>query len=232
MVKAKTQSFLTKKVRRDGGKGDLKRPKQKVGRKLKPANVTDTNFKTAQVRLADQRKLVDKKDVLVTRKNLDLQDLLSRIKHYDPARRKDSLWGIRELYMTHGRSDVTLQRSLGVLFKAILDRMMDTEKQVRQALYTLLEVLLPFVKESTSNVATTFVRRLVAYSGSAMTSMESGIRLDAVRYVNLLLNWNRAAIQHDDLVAQLIPSLTAVLSSICEFVNFYFNFCQFFHFTS
>jgi len=212
MVKAKPQSFLTKKRRRDGGKGDFKRLKAKVGRKLKPANVTDTNFKTAQVRVADQRSLADK-TTLVTRKRRDLQDLLSHIKHYDPARRKDALWGIRELYTTHG-SSVTLQRSLGVLFKTILDRMVDTEKQVREALYTLLEVLLPFVKESASSVATTFVRRLVAYSGSAMTSMENGVRLDAVRYVKLLLEWNCAAIQRDEFVSQLIPSLTAVLSSI------------------
>ena len=60
MVKSKPQSFLTKKRRRDGGKGDFKRPKAKVGRKLKPANVTDTNFKTTKVRLADQRSLADK----------------------------------------------------------------------------------------------------------------------------------------------------------------------------
>ena len=43
--------------------------------------------------------------------------------------------------------------------------MVDTEKQVREALYNVLEVLLPFVKDSGSTVATTFVRRLVAYSG-------------------------------------------------------------------
>ena len=215
MVKSNKQSFLTKKRRRDGGNGDFKRPKQKVGRKLKPANVTDTNFKTAQVRLSDQRSLADKNDgSALTRKNKSLEDLLSHIKHYDPARRKDALWGIKELYEVHGHGNVMLQRSLGILFKTILDRMVDTEKQVREALYNVLEVLLPFVKDSGSTVATTFVRRLVAYSGSAMTSMEKGIRLDAVRYVNLLLDWNRSAIQHDEFVSQLLPSLTAVLSSI------------------
>jgi len=214
MVKQKPKSFLTKKRQRDGGKGDFKRPKQKVGRKLKPANVTNTNFKTAQVRLSDQRSLADKTASVVTRKRRDLQDLLSHIKHYDPSRRKDALWGIRELYLTHGNQDVTLQRSLGVLFKTILDRMVDTEKQVREALYTLLEVLLPFVKESASNVATTFVRRLVAYCGSAMTSMEKGVMLDAVRYVKLLLEWNCAALQREEFISQLIPSLTAVMNSI------------------
>ena len=104
-------------------------------------------------------------------------DLLKRVKHYDAARRKDALWGLRELYSAHGMTSKLLQRSLGVVFRAIANTMVDTDKDVRQALYTLLEVVLPCI--SAASVATPFVQRLVAYAGSAMTSMERDIRMDA-----------------------------------------------------
>ena len=209
---SKKRSFLTTKRRRDGGAGDFKRRKAKVGRKLKPANVTDTSFKTGTVRLTEQRSLADKSAALVTRRNLDLHDLLKRVKHYDSTRRKDALWGLRELYATHGHTSKLLQRSLGIVFRSISNTMVDVEKDVRQALFTLLEVVLPCI--NISSMAAPFVQRLIAYCGSAMTSMEREIRMDAVRFVDLLLEWNRPSIRTTQHTLSLLPSLVSVLSSI------------------
>ena len=208
------RSFLTTKRRRDGGGGaDFKRPKRKVGRKLQPANVTDTSFKTGTVRLSEQRSLADKRGVLVTRRNLDVHDLLKRVSHYDSSRRKDALWGLRELYAAHGGTSRLLQRSLGVVFRAVANTMVDTDEDVRQALFELLEVVLP-CGVGVAGVAAPFVQRLVAYAGSAMTNMERDVRMDAVRFVDLLLDWNGDGMRAERHRSSLLPSLVSVLSSI------------------
>ena len=60
---------------------DFKRPKVKVGKKLKPRNATDTSFTARAVRMPGQNSIKEKGE-LVTKRNLNMKDLLTQLGHY------------------------------------------------------------------------------------------------------------------------------------------------------
>ena len=109
--------------------GDFKRPKKKVGRKVsKSLNVTNTSFQSRRINLLEQSVLQDKGSIVTTR-HLNLQDLLVKSTHYNAFHRRDALIGLKELQTNFPTQVIA---SIGVVLKALLARLVDSEAIVRE----------------------------------------------------------------------------------------------------
>eukprot|EP00505_MAST-04D_sp_SCG-Rhode-Island_P000188 Stramenopile-MAST_4_protein_188 len=209
MPKNATNKFRKKKGAQSV---DFKRPKVKVGRKLKPANCTDTSFQASKISLRTQRAFDEKGDV-VTKRNLNLKDLLPQLKHYSAGARKDALWGLKELCAVQG-GIILAGDTLGQLLVSTVELVVDNDTEVRKALLTLMETLLSHVEPS---AGTSFMKLFVAFVGSAMTNLESDVRLDAVKFASLLLNWSPRAVGVYEM--SLLPNYTALLKGTLKMVT-------------
>ena len=125
---------------------DFKRPKVKVGKKLKPTNATDTSFTARSVRMPGQHNIQEKGDV-VTKRNLNMKDLMTQLEHYSAKVRKDALWGIKELTSVH-KNVVLGGETLGRLLRRLIELVVDNDKEVRKALLKLFEHLFQHVDYS------------------------------------------------------------------------------------
>jgi hypothetical protein len=168
---------------------DFRRAKVKVGRKLKPKNSTDTSFQAGSISLSGQRAIKEKGDV-VTKRNLNVKDLLLQLSHHNSNKKKDALWGLKEITAVH-EGVVLSGDTLGQILVRSVELVVDNDAEVRKALMTLLGALLKHVEPS---AGASFMKLFVAYIGSAMTNLESDVRVDAVDFSSLLLGWSPASI--------------------------------------
>eukprot|EP00943_MAST-04B_sp_MAST-4B-sp1_P007777 g7777.t1 len=185
---------------------DFKRPKVKVGKKLKPTNATDTSFTARSVRMPGQHNIQEKGDV-VTKRNLNMKDLMTQLEHYSAKVRKDALWGIKELTSVH-KNVVLGGETLGRLLRRLIELVVDNDKEVRKALLKLFEHLFQHVDYS---VGSSIINVYIAYIGSAMSNLESDIRLDAIDFASILLTWNPIILKKYE--GTLLPNYIALLKS-------------------
>jgi hypothetical protein len=185
---------------------DFKRPKVKVGKKLKPANATDTSFTARSVRMPGQHSIQEKGDA-VTKRNLNMKDLMTQLEHYSAKVRKDALWGIKELTSVH-KNVVLGGETLGRLLRRLIELVVDNDKEVRKALLALFHHLFQHVDDS---VGSSIINVYIAYIGSAMSNLESDIRLDAIDFASILLTWNPVILKKYE--GTLLPNYIALLKS-------------------
>ena len=185
---------------------DFKRRKVKVGKKLKPANATDTSFTARSVRMPGQNSMKEKGDI-VTKRNLNMKDLMVQLGHYNAKVRKDAIWGIKELTSVH-QNVVLGGETLGRLLRRLIELVVDNDTDVRIALLELLKHLFQHVDEQ---VGSSIVNIYIAYIGSAMSNLESDIRLHAIDFASILLNWNPTILKKYE--GTLLPNYIALLKS-------------------
>ena len=185
---------------------DFKDPKQKVGHsKLKQANATDTSFRSKKIKMPTQGTVAEEAGEEVNVRHMGLDDLLQKVEHYSPAVRKDALWGLRDLFARHAHK---LLPNLSKVLEGVLDCSVDVDAEVRAALRTLLESAIAAVPRGAMEP---FVPLVIAYIASAMTSMDSSVRLDAILTSNILLE------RFGDLIGAhletLLPSYASLLAA-------------------
>uniref|UniRef100_A0A131YJS4 Pre-rRNA-processing protein IPI1 n=1 Tax=Rhipicephalus appendiculatus TaxID=34631 RepID=A0A131YJS4_RHIAP len=180
---------------------DFQKVKLKVGRKLpKGLNVTDTSFKTKKIVLHDRLSKPATGEPTTTRK-LSVQDLISRLHHYNVASRMDALAGLRELGRSHaGAFSPHLKPLLEILGTLCTDK----EGTVRQSALKVLRLVLGSVS---SDCLSPFGPLLLSQLGCAVNHLSAAVRHDALDLLGLLLD--------------AVPSLAVrtPYGSLCNFLN-------------
>ncbi|KAL9933966.1 hypothetical protein V8E36_007048 [Tilletia maclaganii] len=197
---------------------DFQKTKLKLGsgkgKKATAKTATDTSFKARTIALPQQTITADKSQAIVTRRNLTLDDLLGQTRHYNGSTRKDALFGLRELLSAHP----FLLHKPGILpsvLSASLRLIPDEDPSVRRAVHTFLSFLLPALVEESTTVGdgdaakqqpqhgaspaalAHYAPSLILYTISALSHIFTEVRIDALRILDLLLDYIPTAVVGD-----------------------------------
>lgn len=146
----------------------------------KGTNVTKINFKVKKIILKEQLKKYGEDEILSSRK-LNLNDLLSRLNHYNVNSRMEALNGIKELISSN--TDV-LEKNLLQLIHGVTPLIMNIEKKVRQESLKLMHLIL---SNTLVKKVEPFFDILSTYLRSAMTHIDSRIQEDSLLFLDILL---------------------------------------------
>ncbi|KAF9015275.1 hypothetical protein BDQ17DRAFT_30792 [Cyathus striatus] len=162
---------------------DFSKAKLKLGKgKQVPSNAVDTSFKSRFITLPTQS-IASEKDgsTPVTKRRLTFDDLILKLKHYSPGVRRDALLGLQELLTDH--LDM-LESCLTVLLTGVIRMLNDEDSSVRKGLLSFLSWLFPRIP---SEDISAHAPMLLLFATSAQTHIFPEIRIDAIRFINLLL---------------------------------------------
>ncbi|KAI5119061.1 hypothetical protein M0805_001520 [Coniferiporia weirii] len=177
---------MTKSVKRKKEKvSDFTKPKLKLGKgKQLATNAVDTTFKARSIALPQQSIAATKdSSTPTTKRKLSFDDLLAHLKHYNAGVRKDALQGLRELLEEY---HALIEPNLLKLVNACVRMISDEDASVRKALHSFLAWLLSRIpREQISPHAST----LLLFTASAQTHIFPEIRIDAIRILDLLLEF-------------------------------------------
>lgn len=164
---------------------DFSKAKLKLGKgKQTPNNAVDTSFKARSIALPSQGIVHDAdRGVPTTRRKLTNEDLISQLKHYNANVRKDAIVGLRELFEDY--PDIVIS-SLSTTLNNCARMIADDDANVRKSLLTFLGWLLPRVPRDALLPHTSI---LLLFTTSAQTHIFPEIRIDAIRFVDLFLEF-------------------------------------------
>ncbi|KAG5887081.1 hypothetical protein JTB14_018251 [Gonioctena quinquepunctata] len=168
-------------------KKDLKADKAKVKLKQtktkflpKGLNVTNTTFKIKPIVLAEQLK--EKDDVPLSKRKLNVKDLLSRIKHYNENVRFSACEELSSMFKYH--TEELINQNLSQIVLSVSTLMQDREQKVRKAavkiVKTILEITPPEKLEPFFNYFSTNMR-------CAMTNIDHNIQEDSLLFLDCFL---------------------------------------------
>ncbi|KAH0838365.1 hypothetical protein J3R83DRAFT_6645 [Lanmaoa asiatica] len=163
---------------------DFSKAKLKLGKGKKlVSNVVDTSFKARSIALPTQSIAVEKDDTIPTNKRRQtFNDILSLLKHYSAGTRKDAIFSARELFQDHPG---LLERSISPLLSACVRLIGDEDAGVRKALLSFFDWIFPRLEKKD---LIPHVPLLLLFAASAQTHIFPEIRIDAVRFLDLLLD--------------------------------------------
>lgn len=174
--------------RKNGSKAqsDFKRLKAKVGKRApKSANLTDTSFKAASLHLTGQSvhrssSSQESEIVLSSERGNTILDLSTQISHPAAAVRLSAIKGLSNI--VRNQQSYLLRPHLATLVPTIAKAFVDEDDEVRAAgLAAFGELLLQYDDSSIQP----FVLLIVAYVTSALHSLDSQMRVDGAKAVNL-----------------------------------------------
>ncbi|KAJ7293677.1 hypothetical protein C8J57DRAFT_34512 [Mycena rebaudengoi] len=168
---------------------DFSKARLKLGKgKQLASNAIDTSFKARSIALPSQSITSNKDDSTpTTKRRLTFDDLIVHLKHYNAGTRKDAIAGLRELLDAHPH---LLESSLTTLINGAVRTLGDEDAAVRKSLLEFFAWLFPripidnLVPHSTA---------LLLFTTSAQTHIFPEIRVDAIRFLNLFLEYIPAA---------------------------------------
>ncbi|PIL31596.1 hypothetical protein GSI_06298 [Ganoderma sinense ZZ0214-1] len=157
---------------------DFTKAKLKLGKgKQTPSNVVDTSFKARSIALPTQKIAVEKdEDAPSTKRKLTFDALLVHLKHYNASTRKDAVLGLRELLETHPQLTLTHLTPL----------INGCDASVRKALLSFFSWLFRQVSRDTLAPHSPV---LLLFTTSAQTHIFPEIRIDAVRFLDIYLEY-------------------------------------------
>ncbi|CAI5721977.1 unnamed protein product [Hyaloperonospora brassicae] len=172
---------------------DFKRPKRKVGRRVAPAaNVTSVGITSRRINLLEQSLLQDKSHAAqLTHRHQALPALLQQIGHYNAHMRQRALQGLKELAAQDTASN--LRANASVLLERFLPALLDEEGVVRDAAVQAWKAMLPVLARALKPFATL----VVTYFCSGLTHLQVGVRQDALKAMNELVDVAPALVQQD-----------------------------------
>ncbi|KAJ7837515.1 hypothetical protein B0H14DRAFT_2790969 [Mycena olivaceomarginata] len=169
---------------------DFSKAKLKLGKgKQLASNAIDTSFKARSIALPSQSITVDKNaDAPTTKRRLTFDDLITHLKHYSAGTRKDAIAGLRELLDAH---PTIIESSLTTLINTTVRLVGDEDAGVRKSLLEFFVWLFPRI--STEDLVP-HATSLLLFTTSAQTHIFPEIRVDAIRFLNLYLEYIPAAV--------------------------------------
>ncbi|OCH95802.1 hypothetical protein OBBRIDRAFT_871454 [Obba rivulosa] len=164
---------------------DFSKAKLKLGKgKQTPTNVIDTSYKARSIALPSQSIAHDKDaEAPSTRRRLTFDDLLAHLKHYNAGTRRDAILGLRELLEAH--PDL-IEKNLTPLVNACVRLIGDEDASIRKTLLSFLNWLLP---QTPSDDLLPHSPVLLLFTTSAQTHIFPEIRIDAIRFLDLFLEF-------------------------------------------
>ncbi|PWN37541.1 uncharacterized protein FA14DRAFT_159553 [Meira miltonrushii] len=170
---AKSRSQITK---------DFDKRKTKLGKgKQATNNATNTSFKARSIALPQQSIGRERENTLVTRRKLNLEDLLGQLRHPTANVRRDALNGLLELLQD--------ERSLNILIPSrivgnVVRLLSDDDVGVRNA---LLQFWTAYTTKLTAKRLIPYTSIVVLHITSSMSHIFPDIRIDAVKFLNISL---------------------------------------------
>ncbi|KAL9716171.1 rRNA processing protein [Leucoagaricus gongylophorus] len=164
---------------------DFTKAKLKLGKEKKaPANVIDTSFKARSIALPTQSITAPRdENVPTTRRNQTIDNLLAQLKHYSSSVKKEALLGLTELLKTYS---ILIRQNLTQVMNQLARMIGDEDAGVRKQLLTNFSWILPRIsREDLIPHAST----LILFTASAQTHIFPEIRIDAVRFLTLFLEY-------------------------------------------
>lgn len=164
---------------------DFSKAKLKLGKgKQAASNAIDTSFKARSINLPTQSITNNKNaDIPSTKRRLTFDDLLAHLKHYSPGTRKDAIIGLRELLEGHNE---LVESSLTPLLNALVRLIGDEDAGVRKNLLSFFSWLFPRVDVEHILPHSSM---LLLFTTSAQTHIFPEIRIDAVRFLDIFLEY-------------------------------------------
>ncbi|KAJ6610092.1 hypothetical protein B0H10DRAFT_2166190 [Mycena sp. CBHHK59/15] len=146
---------------------DFSKAKLKLGKgKQLASNAIDTSFKARSIALPSQSINIDKDDATpTTKRRLTFDDLIAHLKHYSAGTRKDAIAGL-----LLGDEDSAVRKSLYEFFVWLFPRIY------------IVRIPHPFY-------AAPHATTLLLFTTSAQTHIFPEIRVDAIRFLNLFLEY-------------------------------------------
>ncbi|XP_006454401.1 hypothetical protein AGABI2DRAFT_214405 [Agaricus bisporus var. bisporus H97] len=164
---------------------DFAKAKLKLGKeKRAPSNVIDTSFKARSIALPTQSIAAVKDETApTTKRKLTINDLLTHLKHYNPSVKRDALAGLNELLEAHWS---LINKNLSLLINQLARLINDEDASVRKQLLAFFTWLLPRIPQED---LIPHASALVLFTASAQTHIFPEIRIDAVRFLGLFLDF-------------------------------------------
>ncbi|XP_037478125.1 uncharacterized protein LOC119355427 [Triticum dicoccoides] len=165
---------------------DFKKYKHKVGRKLPPPkNATNTEIKSKLIVLPEQTMASERAGMAVNKRGLTLRELLQQTVHYNPKVRRAAMNGIKDLVTKH---PAELKLHKVAMIEKLQERICDSDKVVRDSLYSLLQSLVfPSLKEDNAMSTRSTLSLLMANVLNGMTHLSMDIQLMAFRFLELVV---------------------------------------------
>ncbi|XP_075212358.1 testis-expressed protein 10 homolog isoform X2 [Lycorma delicatula] len=164
----------------------VKKEKNKVklkGNKLLPKglNITDTTFKVKKIVIKEQLKEHGPSELL-SRKKLNIKELVSRLNHHNLGMRQDALSGLKQVVEFY--PEEALKRHLPELLEAAANLTIDRETVIRKDALKLLSAVLSQV---TVDEMLPLFPVLSSYLVCAMTHIVAAVREDSLKLLDTLL---------------------------------------------
>ncbi|XP_050315544.1 testis-expressed protein 10 homolog [Anthonomus grandis grandis] len=193
-----------KDVRAEKAKVKLKQSKTKF--LPKGQNVTNTTFKIKPIVVNEQLKDKSSEDVLSKRK-LNIKDLLSRIKHYNENVRHSACEELTEMIKVHAEEIV--QQHLMSVCLAVSGLMQDREKKVRKSAVKCVETILGHVSAEHLHP---FFEYFSTNLRCAMTNIDKNIQEDSLLFLDCFIKGDSSLIYKS--YEKLLPDFLSLISKL------------------
>ncbi|CAL4108262.1 unnamed protein product [Meganyctiphanes norvegica] len=162
-------------------KADFQKVKFKVGKKLaKAQNETKTDFKARKIILKEQ--LVKKPtEGLVTKKRLNVKELLTRLSHQSVFVRQDGINGLIEL--VEGNPKESIVPVLSSIVPGVCPAVLDTDSMLRTSTSKLIEAIIVKVNMSIEP----YFHILATHLSCAMVHLNTGVQADSLKLMRVLI---------------------------------------------
>ncbi|KAK3930384.1 Testis-expressed protein 10 [Frankliniella fusca] len=147
----------------------------------KGKNVTNTTFKVRKIVLQEQLKTPDGTQPL-TRKKLNVKEVLGRLQHYSPSQRQEGLVGLSELLSQMDEGQLTSH--LFSVMDSLARLSLDSESSVRKQSAHILTSVFSLVNEAQ---LMPFCQVLGSYLSCAMTHIQLKVQEDSLLLFDAIL---------------------------------------------
>ncbi|KAL1502833.1 hypothetical protein ABEB36_007919 [Hypothenemus hampei] len=194
-------------------KKDLKADKAKVKLKQtktkflpKGLNVTKTEFKIKPIVLPEQLKQKGPDEIL-SRRKLNIKDLLSRIKHYNENMRYSACEELSDMIKIHTQE--IIEQHLAQISLAVSGLMQDKERKVRKAAVKAIKTILEHISEEFLNP---FFNYFSTNLRCSMTNIDWNIQEDSLQFLDCFINHQSKLIVKNS--EKLLPDFLSLISKM------------------
>ncbi|CAD1469198.1 unnamed protein product, partial [Heterotrigona itama] len=154
---------------------------KKIKHLPKDLNIMDPSFKVKTIVIREQLKQHDKMEILSKRK-LNIKDLLSRLQHYNSTVRQNAVKELKEILSKH--SFKLLSSQFGPLLQGVCALSLDKERDIRHDSLKVLSLILGPISNDQLNP---YCDVLISYLRCSMTHIDPYIKEDALLFLDVLV---------------------------------------------
>ncbi|XP_076627278.1 testis-expressed protein 10 homolog [Colletes latitarsis] len=187
-------------------KAKVKLKAKKTKQLPKGLNVTNPTFKVKKIVIREQLKRHDDTEILSKRK-LNVKDLLSRLQHHNSTVRQDALKELKEMLSQHSLD--LLSSQFGSLLQGICALSLDKERNIR---HDSLKVLSLILSPVSNDQLSPYCEVLISYLRCAMTHIDPRIKEDALLFLDVLVqNCNNIMARNSN---KVLPNFLDMISRL------------------